>query len=37
MSYDEAFATRYYEWSASMTADVPFYVSGSRACHRGGR
>jgi ubiquinone/menaquinone biosynthesis C-methylase UbiE len=31
MSYDEAFATRYDEWSASMTADVPFYVELARA------
>ena len=27
MSWDEAFAERYDEWSAPMTADVPFYVS----------
>jgi len=26
MSWDEAFATRYEEWSADMTEDVPFYV-----------
>jgi ubiquinone/menaquinone biosynthesis C-methylase UbiE len=26
-SWDEAFAARYDEWSAHMTADVPFYVS----------
>lgn len=26
MSYDEAFAHRYDEWSADMTADIPFYV-----------
>ncbi len=26
MSWDEQFATRYDEWSAPMTADVPFYV-----------
>jgi SAM-dependent methyltransferase len=26
MSWDEAFANRYEEWSAPMTADVPFYV-----------
>jgi len=25
-SWDEAFSDRYEEWSASMTADVPFYV-----------
>jgi SAM-dependent methyltransferase len=31
MSYDEAFATLYDEWSASMTADVPFYVELARA------
>jgi len=27
MSFDEAFAERYDEWSASMTEDIPFYVS----------
>jgi SAM-dependent methyltransferase len=27
MSWDEAFAAHYDEWSADMTADVPFYVS----------
>jgi trans-aconitate methyltransferase len=27
MSWDEAFADRYDEWSAAMTEDVPFYVS----------
>jgi ubiquinone/menaquinone biosynthesis C-methylase UbiE len=26
MSWDEAFASRYEEWSAHMTADVAFYV-----------
>jgi len=26
MSWDEVFAHRYEEWSADMTADVPFYV-----------
>jgi ubiquinone/menaquinone biosynthesis C-methylase UbiE len=26
MSWDEAFANRYEEWSADMTADIPFYV-----------
>jgi SAM-dependent methyltransferase len=26
MSWDERFANRYEEWSADMTADVPFYV-----------
>jgi SAM-dependent methyltransferase len=26
MSWDEQFATRYDEWSAAMTEDVPFYV-----------
>jgi len=30
MSWDEAFADRYDEWSAEMTADVPFYVSLAR-------
>src|ERR671913_2089393 len=27
MSWNEAFAHRYDEWSAEMTADVPFYVA----------
>jgi SAM-dependent methyltransferase len=27
MSWDEAFADRYAEWSAGMTEDIPFYVS----------
>ena len=26
MSWDEAFADRYEEWSAGMTADIGFYV-----------
>ena len=26
MSWDEAFADRYAEWSAGMTADIAFYV-----------
>jgi SAM-dependent methyltransferase len=30
MSWDEAFANRYEEWSAPMTADVPFYVDLAR-------
>jgi SAM-dependent methyltransferase len=30
MSWDEAFANRYAEWSAHMTADVPFYVELAR-------
>ena len=30
MSWDEAFANRYEEWSAHMTADVPFYVELAR-------
>jgi SAM-dependent methyltransferase len=30
MSYDEAFANHYEEWSADMTADIPFYVSLAR-------
>ena len=30
MSWDEAFARRYEEWSAHMTADVPFYVALAR-------
>jgi SAM-dependent methyltransferase len=30
MSWDEAFAERYEEWSAPMTADVPFYVELAR-------
>lgn len=31
MTWDEAFANRYEEWSASMTADVAFYVDLARA------
>jgi ubiquinone/menaquinone biosynthesis C-methylase UbiE len=30
MSWDEAFADRYEEWSAAMTADVAFYVQLAR-------
>ncbi len=30
MSWDEGFADRYEEWSAPMTADVPFYVELAR-------
>jgi ubiquinone/menaquinone biosynthesis C-methylase UbiE len=30
MSWDEAFASRYDEWAAEMTADVPFYVDLAR-------
>jgi trans-aconitate methyltransferase len=30
MSWDEAFADRYAEWSAPMTEDIPFYVSLAR-------
>src|SRR5919106_453927 len=30
MSWDEAFAHRYDEWSADMTADVAFYVGLAR-------
>jgi SAM-dependent methyltransferase len=30
MSWDEAFANRYEDWSAPMTADVPFYVELAR-------
>jgi hypothetical protein len=31
MSWDEAFADRYEEWSAPMTADIAFYVDLARA------
>jgi SAM-dependent methyltransferase len=31
VSWDEAFADRYEEWSAHITADVPFYVELARA------
>jgi ubiquinone/menaquinone biosynthesis C-methylase UbiE len=31
MSWDEAFAKHYEEWSAHMTADIPFYVQLARA------
>jgi SAM-dependent methyltransferase len=30
VSWDEAFAERYDEWAADMTADIPFYVSLAR-------
>ncbi len=30
MSWDEAFAARYDEWAAHMTADIPFYVELAR-------
>jgi SAM-dependent methyltransferase len=30
MSWDESFASRYDEWSAKMTEDVPFYVGLAR-------
>ncbi len=30
MSWDEGFAHHYEEWSADMTADVPFYVELAR-------
>jgi ubiquinone/menaquinone biosynthesis C-methylase UbiE len=30
MSWDEALANRYEQWSASMTADVPFYIELAR-------
>ena len=30
MSWDETFADRYEEWSASMTADIAFYVELAR-------
>lgn len=30
MSWDEAFSYRYDEWSAPMTADIPFYVELAR-------
>src|SRR5215831_18081192 len=30
MSWDEAFANRYEEWSADMTADIAFYVELAR-------
>jgi SAM-dependent methyltransferase len=33
MSWDEAFADRYEEWSAPMTADIPFYVGLAREAH----
>jgi SAM-dependent methyltransferase len=33
MSWDEAFAERYEEWSADMTADVAFYVALAREAH----
>jgi SAM-dependent methyltransferase len=33
MSWDEAFAERYEDWSAGMTADIPFYVALAREAH----
>jgi SAM-dependent methyltransferase len=33
VSWDEAFADRYDEWSAHMTADIAFYVGLARAAH----
>src|ERR1700743_3561890 len=30
MTWDEAFAVRYEEWSAPMTEDIPFYVGLAR-------
>ncbi|HVE75438.1 MAG TPA: class I SAM-dependent methyltransferase [Actinomycetota bacterium] len=30
MSWDEAFAVRYEEWSAHMTEDIPFYIDLAR-------
>ena len=30
MTWDEAFAHRYGEWSAHMTADIPFYTGLAR-------
>ncbi len=30
MSWDEAFATRYEDWSAHMTQDLAFYVGLAR-------
>jgi hypothetical protein len=30
VSWDEGFADRYEEWSAAMTADIPFYVRLAR-------
>src|SRR6478752_6891108 len=31
MSWDEGFARHYDDWSAGMTADIPFYVELARA------
>ena len=31
VSWDEAFADRYEEWSANMTADIAFYADLARA------
>lgn len=30
LSWDESFATRYDDWAANMTADIPFYVELAR-------
>ena len=34
VSWDEAFADRYEEWSAEMTADIAFYVALARQANR---
>jgi len=34
MSWDEEFSRRYDEWSAVVTADVPFYVDLAREAER---
>src|SRR3954447_10465946 len=33
MSWDEAFAERYEEWAAEMTADVAFYIGLAHEAH----
>ena len=33
MTWDEGFAHRYEEWSAAMTADIPFYVQLAQAAN----
>ena len=33
MSWDEEFSRRYEQWSAQMTADIPFYIELARKAH----
>ncbi len=33
MSWDEEFSCRYEQWSANMTADIPFYIELARKAY----